>query len=384
MHKFVIVSVFLILNLKLICGRASNSLRDCQAIAAKFLTTVTNGSVPDITATNGLNVSCYGLNQTMCPGNFSNSNGMCIFQHKLAVTCSQSSTTVRIRIQSNGLPPFCPNLDGVYIFREQNIDFAVNFNPDVSVTSPRINIMSLSDLYTAVCNFRNIATAPDNSQLVLYSSPTTVNSVAGVSLDGVAIYNGDNYYNEDTFYPVTPTPLEWGDQCLGHTDPNGTYHYHIGSSCPLRPPVGLTTSCENIPTCRESLANYSASMFTRGYHKLTPIGVSKDGHVVYGPYTSDGGRVTSGFDICNGMFFDSIGNYGYFATNTFPYIIGCFGPSNYPDKLVPNCTTNPPSYYTKSYHARLLSINNNAASIWKLSTALCSLSIIIVYIEIIY
>jgi hypothetical protein len=211
MHKFLLVCIFLILNLKLSCGIANNSLANCQAIAAKFLTTVTSGPVSDITATNGTVLNCYGLNQTMCPGNYSNNTGICTFQHKLAVTCFLNGTTVRIRLQSNGLPPFCPDLSGIYIFREQNIDFEVNYNPDVSVNAPRLNVTTLSDLNTAVCNFRNVASAPDNSQLLVYSSPTTVNAVAGISLDGVAIYNGDNYYYQDTFYPPTPTPLEWGD-----------------------------------------------------------------------------------------------------------------------------------------------------------------------------
>jgi hypothetical protein len=57
-------------------------------------------------------------------------------------------------------------------------------------------------------------------------------------------------------------------------------------------------------------------------------------------------KVTTGFDVCNGAFHDTIGNYGYFATRTFPYITGCFGPGNYPSVL-PNCTTNPPSGYAK-------------------------------------
>lgn len=61
-------------------------------------------------------------------------------------------------------------------------------------------------------------------------------------------------------------------------------------------------------------------------------------------------QVTSGFDICNGMFHDSIGNYGYFVTRTYPYITGCFGPGNYPS-FIPTCTTNGPSSYTKSVYA---------------------------------
>jgi hypothetical protein len=50
------------------------------------------------------------------------------------------------------------------------------------------------------------------------------------------------------------------------------------------------------------------------------------------------------------MFFNSNGDYAYFATQTFPYITGCFGPGNYPSVSV-NCSTNAPSSYTKSKYA---------------------------------
>ncbi len=65
---------------------------------------------------------------------------------------------------------------------------------------------------------------------------------------------------------------------------------------------------------------------------MTVIGISKDGYVIYTPYLSSGTQVKSGFDICNGMFYDSIGNYAYFATTTttYPYITGCFGLANHP------------------------------------------------------
>lgn len=50
------------------------------------------------------------------------------------------------------------------------------------------------------------------------------------------------------------------------------------------------------------------------------------------------------------MFYDSMGNYAYFATRTYPYVVGCFGPGNYPTFL-PNCTTNAPAAYNKSIYA---------------------------------
>jgi hypothetical protein len=50
------------------------------------------------------------------------------------------------------------------------------------------------------------------------------------------------------------------------------------------------------------------------------------------------------------MFYNSNGDYAYFATQTFPYITGCFGPGSYPNASV-NCSTNAPSSYTKSTYA---------------------------------
>src|SRR6202020_871258 len=106
---------------------------------------------------------------------------------------------------------------------------------------------------------------------------------------------------------------------------------------------------------------------------MTVIGVAKDGHVIYGPYLSSNTRVTSGFDICNGMFYDSIGNYAYFATSTYPYLVGCFGPGNYPS-FSPNCTTNGASFYNmSSYAISFLSSNStNSTSASTSSTTLSS------------
>ena len=84
---------------------------------------------------------------------------------------------------------------------------------------------------------------------------------------------------------------------------------------------------------------------------LLVMGVAKDGHLVYGPYQADGTLVTAGFDVCGGVWFDEDGDgapetYAYFATDTFPYYSGCFGPGNFPEHT-PQCTTNPPAGYVR-------------------------------------
>jgi hypothetical protein len=166
------------------------------------------------------------------------------------------------------------------------------------------------------------------------------------------IFSPDSAYDVDPFYPPPGSQSESVDTCLAHCQTAGIYHYHIGSGCMVNPPTGSISACARTPSCNSTVANYSISGFS-SYQNMTVIGVAKDGHVIYGPYLSAGTRVTSGFDVCNGMFYDSIGNYGYFATYTYPYLVGCFGPGNYPS-FGPNCTTNGVTSYNMSSYAKSL------------------------------
>ncbi|CAF4413983.1 unnamed protein product, partial [Rotaria socialis] len=318
---------------------------DCTTIAKNFYTTCGSytTAVSNITATTGVNVSCSaGFNSTTCPGTMYGST--CVFAHKLCVTCSGSST-VRIRVQSNGLPLFCPFTPS--ILNEQDIDFEVNFNPTVSVNSLNQNATTTAALSQLLCNIQTEANAPTSANLVSYGTQLT--TVAGVSVDGVALMNVNSANDVDPFYPTGGNPTESVDACFGHPNDHYVYHYHIASGCALNPPSGTIASCTGTPSCSSSVATYSISLYN-SYRTLTVIGIAKDGHVVYGPYDSTGTQVTSGFDICNGMFYNSNGDYAYFATQTFPYMTGCFGPGNYPNVSV-NCSSNAPSSYTKSKYA---------------------------------
>lgn len=80
-----------------------------------------------------------------------------------------------------------------------------------------------------------------------------------------------------------------------------------------------------------------------GWVNTTPyggvFGIARDGHVIYGPYNKAGELWACGdLDICNGFFLDD-GSYGYAATTTFPYAVGCWGPG---PKLTyaASCSTN--------------------------------------------
>ena len=343
--------------IRVVSGAASNSYANCLQTANNFATTVSNGPVANITATTGVNVTCPQLTGVSCPGSII--NGVCVFQQKLCVTCINSSP-VRIRIQTNGLPRRCTTVPTGALVAEINIDFEVNFNPDVSVNSPNHSPTTAGALSNIVCNISSQSTVPSTSAYVQYSSSMAHSVIAGVAVDGVDIFNVNSANQVDPFYPTGGFTPEGGDQCLSHPGGGGEFHYHTGSGCMLNPPQGNVSNCSPTIGCLNNVSYYSIQTFS-SYRTLTVIGIAKDGHIIYGPYLASGTLVTSGFDICNGMFHDSTGNYGYFATRTYPYLTGCFGPGNYPN-FTPNCTTNPPTGYSRSSYASSSSTSNDAVS----------------------
>ena len=73
---------------------------------------------------------------------------------------------------------------------------------------------------------------------------------------------------------------------------------------------------------------------------MIPVGIAKDGHVIYGPYKEDGTLWNAcDLDLCNGMYLNE--NIYAYATTTFhPYFVGCWGPGNYLYNMSTRCSTN--------------------------------------------
>eukprot|EP00698_Gefionella_okellyi_P025758 TRINITY_DN9530_c0_g1_i1.p1 TRINITY_DN9530_c0_g1~~TRINITY_DN9530_c0_g1_i1.p1 ORF type:complete len:529 (+),score=96.64 TRINITY_DN9530_c0_g1_i1:115-1701(+) len=321
---------------------ASNSLSDCQTFISNFRTTAT-GPVASITAATGTAVTCSGLTGSACPG--STGSGSCVFYSRLALSCSTVSGVTRIRVQSNGLPPRCSSMPSSTSFLEQDIDFTTNFNPQVSASSPNQQVSTQTAVDSLLCSLTTHSSAPSGSNLV-NNNAANLQTLEGIAVDGTAIFNVNSANNQDPFYPTTAA-LEAVDSALSH--PNGqiagsTLHYHIMSAAALTAtPSTSVTPCAGVAACSSSIKSYALSGFSTNYRNQTVYGILKDGHAIYGPYDSTGTQVTtSSLDVCGGMFYDSNGNYGYFATDTYPYFSGCFGPGNYP-KFVASCTTNAPT-----------------------------------------
>ena len=162
---------------------------------------------------------------------------------------------------------------------------------------------------------------------------------SGVFLSGGAIFNSLAAGNKDAVEGEVDTL----DTCLSHPTPHSQYHYHFWSGCAVKN-YGFWHGTEAPALCRKTSGcttapatmtmgtgvNSQSSFFTKANWDK-PIGIARDGHLIMGPYKDANGTrwSCSNRDVCNGAF---IGNqYVYVGSDTFPYVVGCWGPGPKPD-----------------------------------------------------
>lgn len=164
------------------------------------------------------------------------------------------------------------------------------------------------------------------------------NKVVGIALNGVFIFTAISDYGLDPFFPkafgtkqnVQKVPI---DQCLGSTETDSTYRYYMYSPCmfdgvSLRAQAKLCQVEGNYELCSKNPTWHALAYTPNPVKTIYPIGLAKDGKVIYGPYKADGTLWGAcDVDICNGRNFDS-DHYGYVATMFFPYTVGCWGPGS--------------------------------------------------------
>lgn len=138
----------------------------------------------------------------------------------------------------------------------------------------------------------------------------TGGGVIGYLKSGVPIFNAVDAAGRDA------VAYEVQDECDGHPQQSGSYHYHSASSCVL-----------------DELDSGT------GQSKL--IGWALDGFGIYGPRDADGEELSSDdLDECHGITSTVKFNaklqkiYHYVATKDYPYTVGCY-------KGTPATTTSP-------------------------------------------
>jgi hypothetical protein len=119
-----------------------------------------------------------------------------------------------------------------------------------------------------------------------------------------------------------------------HTQPDGSYHYHgnpeamfddtpgangspvVGFAADGFPIYGTYFLDPDTSTVQKALSGYTLKSGTR------PDGAGNPGGAYDGRYVDDWEYTDAGdLDECNGMEVD--GQYGYYVTDTYPWIIGC-------------------------------------------------------------
>jgi len=132
---------------------------------------------------------------------------------------------------------------------------------------------------------------------VIAVQPTCVGGEVGIMLSGVVIFSAFDAEGRDA------VAHEVQDNCHGHPQSSGFYHYHSLSDC-------ITDN-------------------SSGHSAL--IGYAFDGFGIYGYYGEDSRELTNAdLDECHGHTHviewngQLVEMYHYHATHEFPYVVGCF------------------------------------------------------------
>lgn len=129
---------------------------------------------------------------------------------------------------------------------------------------------------------------PSNPQIASQTTSLPMGPI-GMMLNGVVFFNPYNANHQDA------VKMEVFDDCKGHPDMRGSYHYHQLSPCIVHDAPGAHSSL---------------------------IGYAFDGFPIYGLQGEAGAQPTD-LDSCNGHY-DKLRGYHYHATSEFPYLIGCY------------------------------------------------------------
>lgn len=318
-----------------------SKLQQCWGVAAAFRNTCSSAPVSPaatVSSMDGEDVTCSGVG--MCPagGVADPGSGACTWTRRLCVSCHDDAGTVRIRVQTNGLPDVCYSSPHEPL-QPLDIDFEVEF--DAAQGDALHQPETLAEVDDLLCDLQRTADSKIPEDLGFENHGTSqLGTTFGISLSGVPFLNGLSADSVDPFYPPASFGGESGfeaeevDQCVGHPTPDGAYHTHMMSPCLFDDTVDGTQACVPSAGCADvkshALAGYA------NHRDVTTIGIAKDGRKILGPYDSTG-ELWQGVDVCGGRLVDD--SYSFVATTTFPYFGACFGGGNYPEHA-PSCTAN--------------------------------------------
>ncbi|CDW71858.1 UNKNOWN [Stylonychia lemnae] len=260
----------------------------------------------------------------------------CSWRRAFGVWCLDKTATqpVRIRILTNSLPNHCyysstdPPLGDTVSYNL--VGFEVNFNMEAKKMSKALSLKQGKQFYNTeimdyntmdlfYCNslwarqstldkalqyedgISTIGADPPPAFLnwelsqdwPLMNLPNS-NSIVGVAMNGVFFFTSASEFKLDPFYPKQ-NGLKLKEQktnvdsCMGTATSYSTYMYQIFTPCMFKMNIDRRVSqCSQIKNCSDNATNYIVSNTDIGLKTIAPIGIARDGRVIYGPYRWDG------------------------------------------------------------------------------------------------
>eukprot|EP00347_Sterkiella_histriomuscorum_P014134 403362035 len=347
-----LILIVIVVNLCKCQDTYSNTLEDCEAFSSLFENTCVNKpsqSNLDFTSLASVTESCS--NAGICPDG--SSNTYCEWKRILCVTCYRVNIHTVIRIQTNGLPNHC-YYSPYKAPLSSPVDFSVIFNPKTSADSLgqalQLNTIldTQEDITRSQCDkgWSFDQGVPTDSDYLIISNSSNFDKIIGVSINGVFLRPGISELGYDAFYPnaysLQQDPIAIDpDLCLGSTQYTTAYHYYMFSPCILDQKLKNVEPqfCSANARCSIDKQAYTLKLMSSDSKTIVPIGLAKDGKIIYGPYNQFGQLWQScDVDVCNGRIIN--GHYSYVTTLFYPYYVGCWGPGNIAKNLAPECSSN--------------------------------------------
>ena len=212
--------------------------------------------------------------------------------------------------------------------------FVTRGSANADLADPEVSAACENDTVTVVANgipdFPYIQTSPgvpeaNNVEYVFPATPTPAESFTdipivgaiGVAINGIPIYGPTEGPGGD----VNSRPGGF-TECGGHNGPTG-YHYHLlgvtGSDYCLFTEADITPEAQLFGYALDGYPIFSGNTQYRSSWFLSDASLFATDTWSAHTYSAGSGDL----DECNGRV-DESGNYAYYTTDDFPYVLGCF------------------------------------------------------------
>ena len=204
--------------------------------------------------------------------------------------------------------------------------------PELSITCTDTEILIQTN---NIPNFEFVPTTPNALQAQdftfhipltpVMAAETTAVPLGGpsaIAVNGLVIFGPTEAPNDGYRDPYLDEIL---DYCNGHTAPGGVYHFHARPDCisdDLEGQVGLVIAYafDGYPILAPYICGDEACSYVKEVQSSWRL-ANPDLDNAWEKHEYVEGR--SELDECNGMTLPD-GSYAYFATDTFPYFMGCY------------------------------------------------------------